>query len=33
MEMTKWFDTNYHYMVPEFAHGSTFALVVAQAGR
>src|SRR5262245_33276863 len=20
LEMTKWFDTNYHYMVPEFSH-------------
>jgi 5-methyltetrahydropteroyltriglutamate--homocysteine methyltransferase len=25
-EMTKWFDTNYHYMVPEFRKGQTFAL-------
>ncbi|MBR1221209.1 5-methyltetrahydropteroyltriglutamate--homocysteine S-methyltransferase [Bradyrhizobium sp. U87765 SZCCT0131] len=25
-EMTKWFDTNYHYMVPEFRRGQTFAL-------
>lgn len=25
-EMTKWFDTNYHYMVPEFHEGQTFAL-------
>ena len=25
-EMTKWFDTNYHYMVPEFTEGQTFAL-------
>ena len=25
-EMTKWFDTNYHYMVPEFAAGQTFEL-------
>jgi 5-methyltetrahydropteroyltriglutamate--homocysteine methyltransferase len=25
-EMTKWFDTNYHYMVPEVAPGQTFAL-------
>ena len=25
-EMTKWFDTNYHYMVPEFSQGQTFAL-------
>jgi 5-methyltetrahydropteroyltriglutamate--homocysteine methyltransferase len=26
LEMTKWFDTNYHYMVPEFARGQGFAL-------
>ena len=26
LEMTKWFDTNYHYMVPEFSAGQTFAL-------
>jgi 5-methyltetrahydropteroyltriglutamate--homocysteine methyltransferase len=25
-EMTKWFDTNYHYLVPEFARGQKFAL-------
>ena len=25
-EMTKWFDTNYHYIVPEFAVDSVFAL-------
>jgi 5-methyltetrahydropteroyltriglutamate--homocysteine methyltransferase len=25
-EMTKWFDTNYHYMVPEFRSGQTFRL-------
>ena len=25
-EMTKWFDTNYHYMVPEFTKGQAFAL-------
>lgn len=25
-EMTKWFDTNYHYMVPEFTKGQTFQL-------
>ena len=25
-EMTKWFDTNYHYIVPEFAADTTFAL-------
>jgi len=24
-EMTKWFDTNYHYMVPEFSKDQTFA--------
>jgi len=26
MEMTKWFDTNYHYIVPEFEEGMTFGL-------
>ncbi|MEI6891943.1 MAG: 5-methyltetrahydropteroyltriglutamate--homocysteine S-methyltransferase [Pontiella sp.] len=26
MEMTKWFDTNYHYIVPEFTHGMQFKL-------
>ncbi|NOZ16803.1 MAG: 5-methyltetrahydropteroyltriglutamate--homocysteine S-methyltransferase [Betaproteobacteria bacterium] len=25
-EMTKWFDTNYHYIVPEFAADTTFKL-------
>ena len=25
-EMTKWFDTNYHYIVPEFNAGTRFAL-------
>src|SRR5690606_17818740 len=25
-EMTKWFDTNYHYIVPEFSSTTTFAL-------
>lgn len=25
-EMTKWFDTNYHYIVPEFERGSRFQL-------
>ncbi len=25
-EMTKWFDTNYHYLVPEFTCGQTFSL-------
>src|SRR5262249_12465886 len=24
MEMTKWFDTNYHYIVPEFTRGQKF---------
>jgi 5-methyltetrahydropteroyltriglutamate--homocysteine methyltransferase len=24
LEMTKWFDTNYHYIVPEFSQGQTF---------
>lgn len=26
MEMTKWFDTNYHYIVPEFVKNQTFQL-------
>jgi 5-methyltetrahydropteroyltriglutamate--homocysteine methyltransferase len=26
MEMTKWFDTNYHYIVPEFEAGQRFQL-------
>ncbi|WP_027146727.1 5-methyltetrahydropteroyltriglutamate--homocysteine S-methyltransferase [Mesorhizobium sp. WSM3626] len=26
LEMTKWFDTNYHYMVPELADDQAFAL-------
>ncbi|MDR2123100.1 MAG: 5-methyltetrahydropteroyltriglutamate--homocysteine S-methyltransferase [Flavobacteriaceae bacterium] len=26
MEMTKWFDTNYHYIVPEFKKDQSFAL-------
>ena len=26
MEMTKWFDTNYHYIVPEFSAGQSFSL-------
>src|SRR5919204_3814461 len=26
MEMTKWFDTNYHYIVPELEPGQTFGL-------
>ncbi|MDC6361728.1 MULTISPECIES: 5-methyltetrahydropteroyltriglutamate--homocysteine S-methyltransferase [Flavobacteriaceae] len=27
MEMTKWFDTNYHYIVPEFTKDQEFALL------
>jgi 5-methyltetrahydropteroyltriglutamate--homocysteine methyltransferase len=27
MEITKWFDTNYHYVVPEFEPGMTFRAV------
>ncbi|WOC14696.1 5-methyltetrahydropteroyltriglutamate--homocysteine S-methyltransferase [Pseudochrobactrum sp. MP213Fo] len=30
-EMTKWFDTNYHYMVPEFSAGQTFTLTENKA--
>src|SRR4051794_20413951 len=26
LEMTKWFDTNYHYLVPELHEGQTFRL-------
>jgi 5-methyltetrahydropteroyltriglutamate--homocysteine methyltransferase len=26
LEMTKWFDTNYHYLVPEFTAGQRFSL-------
>lgn len=26
LEMTKWFDTNYHYLVPEFLPGTAFSL-------
>ncbi len=26
LEMTKWFDTNYHYLVPEFDESTTFKL-------
>jgi len=26
LEMTKWFDTNYHYLVPEFTADTTFSL-------
>ncbi|MFC5069477.1 5-methyltetrahydropteroyltriglutamate--homocysteine S-methyltransferase [Flaviflagellibacter deserti] len=31
MEMTKWFDTNYHYIVPEFVRGQEFALSTSKA--
>ena len=27
LELTKWFDTNYHYLVPEIGPGTTFAAV------
>jgi 5-methyltetrahydropteroyltriglutamate--homocysteine methyltransferase len=30
-EMTKWFDTNYHYMVPELAEDQEFALSSTKA--
>ena len=33
LEMTKWFDTNYHYMVPEFAARQTLRAVLAEAAR
>ena len=29
-EMTKWFDTNYHYLVPEFSHDQQFQLAWQQ---
>ncbi|MCC7253043.1 5-methyltetrahydropteroyltriglutamate--homocysteine S-methyltransferase [Hyphomicrobium sp.] len=31
MEMTKWFDTNYHYIVPEFHADQAFALTSRKA--
>jgi 5-methyltetrahydropteroyltriglutamate--homocysteine methyltransferase len=31
MEMTKWFDTNYHYIVPEIARGQRFRLASTKA--
>lgn len=31
MEMTKWFDTNYHYIVPEFTKDQKFTLVYNKA--
>jgi 5-methyltetrahydropteroyltriglutamate--homocysteine methyltransferase len=30
LEMTKWFDTNYHYLVPELRKGQTFRLACAK---
>ncbi|AFL90075.1 methionine synthase (B12-independent) [Terriglobus roseus DSM 18391] len=30
MEMTKWFDTNYHYLVPEWSAGLTFKVDTAK---
>ena len=31
MEMTKWFDTNYHYIVPEFTRNQQFSLTYNKA--
>lgn len=31
MEMTKWFDTNYHYIVPEFTKNQEFTLLYNKA--
>src|SRR5688572_30077547 len=31
LEMTKWFDTNYHYIVPEFYHDQQFRLFSTKA--
>ena len=31
MEMTKWFDTNYHYIVPEFQRSQDFSLNAGKA--
>ncbi len=31
MEMTKWFDTNYHYIVPEFVKNQKFSLTSTKA--
>lgn len=31
MEMTKWFDTNYHYIVPEFTANQTFSFFCKKA--
>src|SRR5262249_44823044 len=30
LELTKWFDTNYHYLVPELREGQAFALRAAK---
>ncbi|TWT34445.1 5-methyltetrahydropteroyltriglutamate--homocysteine S-methyltransferase [Blastopirellula retiformator] len=30
LEMTKWFDTNYHYLAPEFEHDQAFAADAAK---
>ncbi len=30
LEMTKWFDTNYHYLVPEFHRGQRFLLYLSR---
>jgi 5-methyltetrahydropteroyltriglutamate--homocysteine methyltransferase len=30
LEMTKWFDTNYHYLVPEFRRGQPFRLATTK---
>lgn len=31
LEMTKWFDTNYHYLVPEFTRNQLFGLTTTKA--
>jgi 5-methyltetrahydropteroyltriglutamate--homocysteine methyltransferase len=31
LEMTKWFDTNYHYLVPEFEKDQSFSLFTTKA--
>ena len=33
LDMTKWFDTNYHYIVPEFETGMKFKLASTKPGR
>ena len=32
-EMTKWFDTNYHYLAPEFSEGAAIRPRLDQTGR